>query len=248
MNEISPAPVHSPDAPAEAGFLLQAVNLHKHYHLAGHDLHILRGVNLGVCAGQWLAILGRSGSGKSTLMHLLGGLDRPDQGTVHFNLPGSPRDIFKLKGRSLDHYRSRHVGFVFQQYHLLPELTALENVLMARMIRHGVLGYLLQRRDARQRAQMLLEQVGLADRMRHRPSRLSGGERQRVAIARALMNEPDILLADEPTGNLDTDTGLSLMQVFEDLRAAGQTIVMVTHDVRIAQMADQSLVLDHGRL
>lgn len=225
--------------------LLTATNLHKHYRMGEEDLHVLRGVHVQLERGRWLAILGRSGSGKSTLLHLLGGLDRPDQGNVVFN----GTDLFAMRDDRVDRYRNRHVGFVFQQYHLLPELTALDNVLIAAMVGQSVPGWLGGGRgQARQRAMQILEQLGLQDRLKHRPNKLSGGERQRVAIARALINQPDILLADEPTGNLDADTGTQILELFKKLHQQGQTIIMVTHDTRIAAAADQTVQLDQGRL
>ena len=224
--------------------LLTVTNLHKHYHLGGQDLHVLRGVGLEVEGGKWLAVLGASGSGKSTLLHLVGGLDRPDDGNVQFD----GRDVFKLRGGKLDRYRNRHVGFVFQFYHLLPELTALENVTIAARIGGGLLGWSTAARAARQRGEELLEMLGLKERMKHRPTRLSGGERQRVAIARALINRPQLLLADEPTGNLDADTGSSILDAFRQVHAQGQTIIMVTHDARIAAAADRQVKLERGRL
>ncbi len=224
--------------------LLSTRDLHKHYYLGGQDLHILQGVNLSVTDGQWVAIVGASGSGKSTLLHLLGGLDWPDQGDVEFQHD----DVFKQGRRFLDDYRNRSVGFVFQFYHLLPELTAMENVLIGAMIGCGVLGWPSRRSAFRHRASQLLDQLGLSKRMRHKPAKLSGGERQRVAIARALINEPPLLMADEPTGNLDTDTGRQLLDVLGQLHQAGQTIVMVTHDDRVAQIAQRRLTLEHGRL
>lgn len=224
--------------------LLSTRDLHKHYYLGGQDLHILRGVNLSVANGQWVAIVGASGSGKSTLLHLLGGLDWPDQGDVEFQR----NDVFKQGRRFLDGYRNRSVGFVFQFYHLLPELTAMENVLIGAMIGCGALSWPSQRLAFRHRASQLLDQLGLAERMQHKPAKLSGGERQRVAIARALINEPPLLMADEPTGNLDTDTGQQLLDVLGQLHQAGQTIVMVTHDNRVAQIAQRRLTLEHGQL
>ncbi len=224
--------------------LLQAVGLHKHYHLGGHDLHVLRGVDLEVKRGRWLAIKGASGSGKSTLLHLLGGLDKPDRGTVRFD----ERDVFAQSSGAVDRYRNASVGFVFQFFHLLPELSALENVLVGAMVGSSVWSWGRRRSKAKPRAAALLEQLGLKERMRHRPSKLSGGERQRVAIARALINEPALLLADEPTGNLDAATGGQILDLFRSLHARGQTIVMVTHDDRIALAADESRVLDAGRL
>ena len=224
--------------------ILNADALHKHYRIGGQDLHVLRGIDMQVHAGEWLTVLGASGSGKSTLLHLLGGLDRPDAGTVHFQ----GDDVFALRGGRLDRYRNARVGFVFQFYHLLPELTAVENVLLAAMIRRPMLAWPGTRRAARQRARELLGQLGLGERLRHRPSKLSGGERQRVAVARALMNEPAALLADEPTGNLDEHTGGRLLDVFRELHAQGQTIVMVTHDTSIAEAADRRLTLHEGQL
>ncbi len=224
--------------------LLSAHDLHKHYHMGGEDLHILRGVDLTVKRNEWLAIIGSSGSGKSTLLHLLGGLDRPSQGQVYFD-----GDVVDMKRNSaLDRYRNRDVGFVFQFYHLLPELTTLENVMLSRMVNSGVLGWLSVRAQVKERATQLLEQMGLSHRLKHRPNKLSGGERQRVAIARALLNEPPLLLADEPTGNLDADTGGQILELLQELHAGGQTIVMVTHDPKIAAAADRQLILERGRL
>jgi len=246
MNEISTttsipgrAPGLGPETP-----LLSVTDLHKHYHIGGQDLHVLRGVDVTVDQGEWVAVLGSSGSGKSTLLHLIGGLDRPEQGSVKFD----GRNIFKLPGAAIDRYRNRHVGFVFQSYHLLPELTALENVLTGAMIRSSILGWTGRRGEARKRAIELLDRVGLGDRMKHRPSKLSGGERQRVAIARALVNQPDVLLADEPTGNLDAETGQQIMVLINELHQQGQTIVMVTHDQQIAATADRRLWLRKGEL
>ncbi len=247
MNEYNAttSPVLSGQTPDPSPQTLLSVrNLHKHYRMGGKDLHVLRGAELEVARGQWVTILGASGSGKSTLLHLIGGLDRPDGGTVTFD----GRDIFKLRGGSLDRYRNRHVGFVFQSYHLLPELTALENVLTGAMIRSSILGWPAHRGGARRRAAALLERVGLGERMKHRPNKLSGGERQRVAIARALVNEPDVLLADEPTGNLDAETGKQIMALIAELHQQGQTIVMVTHDREIAASADRRLWLREGAM
>ncbi len=233
-----------PAAPRRDGIVLRASGLHKHYRMGDADLHVLRGANIDVGRGQWTAVLGASGCGKSTLLHLLGGLDRPDSGAVHFH----DRDIFSLRGGRLDRYRSRHVGFVFQAYHLLPELTAMENVLVGAMVSHSLLRWPGQRHALRARATELLTSLGLGGRLRHRPNRLSGGERQRVAIARALVNAPDVLLADEPTGNLDAATGRHILDVFRTLHAKGQTIVMVTHDEHIAAAADRRLRLEEGQL
>ena len=224
--------------------ILRAKNLHKHYHMGGQDLHVLRGVDLTIQKGQWLAILGASGSGKSTLLHLLGGLDRPDQGDIHFR----DSDLSKFKSKRLDYYRNREVGFVFQSYHLLPELTALENVVISAMISRSVLAWPGERAKVRKHATALLERVGLGDRLKHKPTKLSGGERQRVAIARALVNDPALLLADEPTGNLDVETGLQILEIFQELGNEGQTIIMVTHDQRVAALADHRMTLERGKV
>lgn len=224
--------------------LLTVGGLHKHYRMGGQDLHVLRGVDLSVKRGEWVAVLGASGSGKSTLLHLIGALDRPSEGDVFFN----DRSIFTRRQREQDRYRNRHVGFIFQQYHLLPELTALDNVTISTMIGKSPAGWLRQRGPARQRARDILTKLGLGERLKHRPGKLSGGERQRVAIARAMVNQPDVLLADEPTGNLDAKTGAQILEVFSRLHADGQAIVMVTHDQRIAQAADRQVVLESGKL
>ena len=224
--------------------ILVARDLHKTYRMGDDDLHILRGIDLNVRRGEWLAVLGASGSGKSTLLHLLGALDRPDRGHVRFE----DQEIFALRRGGLDRYRSDHVGFVFQFYHLLPELNALDNVLVAAMTASSIFGWVSGRAAVRRRAAQLLDQLGLGDRLRHRPSRLSGGERQRVAIGRALVNRPDLLLADEPTGNLDAATGRKILDVLTRFHKAGQTIVMVTHDRQVAARADRQLVLDNGSL
>ena len=224
--------------------IIQATNLERSFHEAGRELHVLRGVDLTINKGEWVSILGRSGSGKSTLLHLIGGLDRPTQGSVVFD----GTEVFKLSGGSLDRYRNRHAGFVFQFYHLLPELTALENVLLGSMLGSSVFSWPGKRKAARQTAIEMLERVGLQDRLTHRPAKLSGGERQRVAIARALVNRPSVLLADEPTGNLDADTAGSIMELFRGLHKDGQTIVMVTHDQAVAGAGDRVVTLVKGKL
>ncbi|MCE9591492.1 MAG: ABC transporter ATP-binding protein [Planctomycetes bacterium] len=224
--------------------ILRTTSLHKTYRMGGEDLHVLRGVEMSLQKGEWLAVLGASGSGKSTLLHLLGGLDRPDQGSVLFG----GEDIFANGSGGVDRYRNTTVGFVFQFYHLLPELTALENVVICGMIGNGVLAWPGVRAKVRARATEMLERLGLKDRLHHKPSKLSGGERQRVAIARALAHSPALLLADEPTGNLDANTGGQILDVFREFHRAGQTIVMVTHDARVAAAADRRLTLEAGRL
>jgi lipoprotein-releasing system ATP-binding protein len=222
--------------------LLEAQDVHKSYRMGQTQVRVLKGVNLEISAGEFTAVVGASGSGKSTLLHILGALDRPDKGRVCFK----GGDLAKQSGRRLNRFRNRTVGFVFQFYHLLDELNVLENVLLPTMAGKSLAGWLVCRRAAKKRARELLEQFGLAQRVRHKPYQLSGGERQRVAIARALMNEPEILLADEPTGNLDSQTGNGILKVLERLNGAGQSIVMVTHDERIAARAGRIIRLADG--
>ena len=225
--------------------LLLASDVHKTYRLGRVDVPVLRGVSLAVEKGEWVAILGASGSGKSTLLHLLGGLDRPDagKGTVSFD----GRDVSALSARAIDAYRNTQVGFVFQFYHLLPELTVIENVLVSAMIRYGRFGYASRAADLRRRASDLLNLFGLGHRLAHKPSELSGGERQRVAIARALVNQPPVLLADEPTGNLDRASGQTILDLLAQRRQAeGLTVVMVTHDREVAARADRTVRLLDG--
>ncbi|MDH7599526.1 MAG: ABC transporter ATP-binding protein [Sedimentisphaerales bacterium] len=224
--------------------ILSAQGLVKSYWLGTTQVPVLRGVNLDLARGEFLAILGASGSGKSTLLHILGGLDRPDKGRVLFN----GNDISSFTARQLNDYRNRRVGFVFQFYHLLDELDVLENVYLPAMIGKGLVGWLTHKRTAVQRALELIDQVGLGHRIHHRPWQLSGGERQRVAIARALMNKPDLLLADEPTGNLDWATGQGILALFGALHRSGQTIVMVTHDQRVASQATRTVFLADGQV
>jgi len=224
--------------------ILEARDLHRDFHMGGELLHILRGIDFAVQRGQWATILGTSGSGKSTLLHVLGALDRPDRGSLHFK----GQDVLSLRGTKLDRFRSRHVGFIFQFYHLLPELNVLDNTLVSAMAATGVFEWLGNRSDLRRRAVETLNMLGLQDRLRHRPAKLSGGERQRVAIARALMNQPDVLLADEPTGNLDAETGGQLLDILRQLCNAGQTIVMVTHDPAVAEISDTTWTLEEGRI
>jgi lipoprotein-releasing system ATP-binding protein len=232
--------------------LVRVRDVHKTYRLGRVDVPVLHGVDLDVGAGEWVAILGASGSGKSTLLHLIGGLDRPDKarnGRGRGRIEFEGRDLAAHSVRELDRYRTRSVGFVFQFYHLLPELSVLDNVLLGSMIRHGRFGYSARRGELRARARELLGAFGLEARLRHRPAELSGGERQRVAIARALMNEPSLLLADEPTGNLDRKTGGTILDVLDRVRVErGQTMLMVTHDPEIAARADRIVHLVDGRV
>jgi lipoprotein-releasing system ATP-binding protein len=225
-------------------FILKAEGLYKSYRMGETKVSVLRGVDLAVSKGEFVAIVGASGSGKSTLLHILGALDRPDKGVVSFQ----GRDLSRMGQRELNKFRNKMVGFVFQFYHLLDELSVLENVFLPAMASKSVFGWIGSRRWARNQAGRLLGELALSERANHKPYQLSGGERQRVAIGRALMNEPRILLADEPTGNLDSATGNGILNVFEKLNKTGQTIVMVTHDERIAQKAGRIITLVDGKV
>ncbi|MCB9844901.1 MAG: ABC transporter ATP-binding protein [Phycisphaeraceae bacterium] len=227
---------------------LSARAVSKTYRLGRVDVPVLREASISLRKGEWVAILGASGSGKSTLLHLLGGLDRPDRES-RSAIVYEDRALSDMSARELDRYRAHNVGFIFQFYHLLPELNVIENVLVASMVARGRLGYRLRRRALRERASDLLGAMGLSHRLSHRPAELSGGERQRVAIARALMNEPDVLLADEPTGNLDHKTGQSILDGIAQLRRQrDQTILMVTHDPAVAARAGRVVHLRDGRV
>jgi ABC-type lipoprotein export system ATPase subunit len=228
------------EAPAPAtGPLLVTRALRKSYVMGRRTLEVLRGIDLTVERGGFTALRGASGAGKSTLLHLLGGLDLPNAGEILFD----GTDLRALAPRALAQWRNRRVGFIFQAYHLLPELSALENVMLpARLARVAPV-------EAARRAGALLERVGLGLRLEHRPYELSGGEQQRVAIARSLVNAPDLILADEPTGNLDSRTGEEIIQLLEALRAErGATLVMATHDARIAARARRVIELADGQL
>ena len=218
--------------------VLEATALGKRYRDARRQIAVLNALELSVAPGEWLAILGASGAGKSTLLNLLGGLDAPSEGEV--SVAGQPLAGMSENERS--QWRNQRLGFVFQMHHLLPEFTALESVAMPARI--GGLG----KRAAEQRAQSLLEQLGLADRLSHRPAALSGGERQRVAIARALVNEPACVLMDEPTGNLDPDTAEQVLAAMDALRDGNTAFIVVTHDPAIAVRMDRQLTLVNGRL
>lgn len=224
--------------------IVRVHGLHKHYRIGHEDLHVLRGVDLTVADGEWLAVLGASGSGKSTLLHLMGGLDTPSDGGVRFREAA----LFALSTAGRDRFRNRHVGFVFQFYHLLPELNVLENTMLTPMIGRPLWRWPGEKTSLRRAAAQLLERLGLGERLKHRPRELSGGERQRVAIARALINSPDLLLADEPTGNLDRGTGERILDLLAELHRAGQTLVMVTHDPAVAARADRVVELEAGVL
>ena len=230
------AKVVSPD------LILRATGIHRVFKMGDSSIAVLKGVDMSIRRGEFVAIEGRSGSGKSTLMHILGALDAPDSGNVEFD-----GEDYDRVGRS--QLRNKQFGFVFQFYHLLPELNVLENTLLAPMISNSWLAFRSNRAALTARGTEVLASLGMSHRLKHKPSQLSGGERQRVAIARALMNSPRVLFADEPTGNLDAETGLQIMAVLEKLhRDQGQTIVMVTHDRSLARTADRVLVLKEGRL
>ncbi|MEM6979354.1 MAG: ABC transporter ATP-binding protein [Planctomycetota bacterium] len=225
--------------------MLEARQIYKSYFKKSVELPVLRGVDVRFAPGELTALVGRSGSGKSTLMHILATLDRPDVGEVWFD----GRRVDDLPRRGRDAFRNRDIGIIFQFYHLLPELTALENVLSPAMIRQSVFGYWTHRRSLRHRAHAMLERVGLLERRHHKPAEMSGGEIQRVAIARALMCEPKMLLADEPTGNLDTETGATILELLRQLnRDDGLTIAMITHDDGIAATADRCINMTDGLL
>jgi lipoprotein-releasing system ATP-binding protein len=225
--------------------ILAASGIRKSFRMGDSDIRVLKNVNLTLIAGEFVAIEGRSGSGKSTLLHILGALDEPTAGAVMYE----GRDIAKLSASQRAILRCREFGFVFQFYHLLPELNVLENTMLASMIENSLMAFSAHSKELKDRARELLDQMGLGHRLRHRPQHLSGGERQRVAIARALVNKPRVLFADEPTGNLDVETGRQIMGVLEKLHQQNnQTIVMVTHDRSLARRADRVLVLEGGEL
>ena len=226
-------------APCAEEFILQAHGLHKSFYVGKRKLEILRGISMNVRPGEFIALCGASGAGKSTLLNLLAGLDTPDEGYVL--LDGKRTDL--LSDKELTQIRNRQIGFIFQSYHLLPEFDALENVSMpARIARRPY-------RETVSEAEQLLCRVGLEDRIEHRPSELSGGEQQRVAIARALINHPSLLIADEPTGNLDSKTGREILDLLLQLRSERRcSLVMATHDAGIADQADHTFHIMDGRL
>lgn len=224
--------------------ILRAENVHRVFY-KGSEVPVLRGVNLEVNAGEFLSIVGSSGSGKTTFLHILGTLDKPTEGAVYWR----GERIDNKPPRIKDKYRNQSVGFVFQFYHLLPELSTLENVLLPKMIDLGPIQFWRNKSKLTQQAKDLLARVGLAHRLHHRPSELSGGEMQRTAIARALISDPEVLLADEPTGNLDAETGQKIFILLDEIRReANLTLILVTHDVSLAQRADRMLRLTQGVL
>jgi predicted ABC-type transport system involved in lysophospholipase L1 biosynthesis ATPase subunit len=218
--------------------ILRAEEVHKTYHIGRRSVEVLHGVSLTIHRGETISIMGASGAGKSTLMHILGGLDRPDSGDIFFE----DTSLVKMNPAKRAAFRAKRCGFIFQSYHLLPELDVLQNVILPSMaVGNG--------RDVKARAEELLEKVGLAGRMDHRPMELSGGEQQRVAIARALMNDPDLILADEPTGNLDSHTGENILNNLFDLaQSATRTLIIVTHNDAVARRCQRELVLKDGKL
>lgn len=224
---------------------VRVAGLRRDFLSAGRVLQILKGIDLEVARGESVAIVGKSGGGKSTLLHLIGLLDRPTEGTVE--LDGI--ETTRASRGTRDRLRRDHIGFVFQFYHLLPELTAEQNVLLGAMMNVSPFHWLGRRGEAKKRAQALLDRVGLLDRARHLPTKLSGGERQRVAIARALLRDPELLLCDEPTGNLDEGTSGDVENLLIEIqRERHAAMVLVTHNLRLAGRLERVLVLEGGRL
>jgi putative ABC transport system ATP-binding protein len=213
-------------------------HVHKHFTMGSYQIEVLKDVSFAIEAGDSVAIMGPSGSGKSTLLHILGGLERPSTGDVRF----ADLLLSSLDDRALSHVRNSKIGFVFQAFHLIPRLSVLENVEVPLLYTR------LPAREARQRALAAIESVGLEERVQHKPTELSGGERQRVAIARALVNEPALILADEPTGNLDTKTGREIMEIFQRLHASSKAVVLVTHNHEVAAFAHRRVVIEDGRI
>ena len=219
--------------------MIEARDLKKSFHLDQTEVHVLKGVSLEIKRGEMVAIVGASGVGKTTLLHILGTLDRPTSGTVRFD----GDDVFAKDDQTLADFRNRKIGFVFQFHHLLPEFTALENVMMPALIRRQ------GEKEARAAAEAVLKEVGLAHRLEHRIGELSGGEQQRVAVARALVLQPNVVFADEPTGNLDTHTGEEVFRLMRDLnRAKGITFVIVTHNEALSNQANRIIRMVDGQI
>ena len=218
--------------------LISIEGLRKTYHIGTQQVHALDGLDLAIDVNEYVALMGPSGSGKSTLMNVLGCLDSPTAGSYHLN----GQNVANLDEDALAEIRNREIGFVFQTFNLLPRYSALENVALP-LIYAG-----LSKRERLERAEEVLEMVGLQDRMVHKPNELSGGQRQRVAVARALVNRPSIILADEPTGNLDTATSMEIMNLFGEIQAAGNTVILVTHEEDIAECAQRIVRLRDGKV
>jgi lipoprotein-releasing system ATP-binding protein len=242
---MAQATLTTPTTPTATDPILRCSGLRKTFRMGDSTVEVLKHVDLVVRRGEFLAIEGRSGSGKSTLLHLLGALDVADGGSVQYE----EQEFTALSAAERSRLRNTQFGFVFQFYHLLPELNVLENTLLAPMIEHSWTNFHTKKQELHERATGILDQLGMSHRLKHRPAQLSGGERQRVAIARALINDPRVLFADEPTGNLDAETGRQIMNVLEKLhREKNQTILMVTHDRSLAREADRVLLLKEGHL
>lgn len=215
--------------------MIRAENIHKSFG----NLHVLKGIDINIAQGEIVSIVGASGAGKSTLLHILGTLDRADKGQIFFD----EKQIDRMPEKELSSFRNKHIGFVFQFHHLLPEFTALENVCIPAFIGK------VSRSEATKKAIDLLTYLNLKERTEHKPSELSGGEQQRLAVARALINDPKVILADEPSGNLDSKSAKELHNLFFDLRARfNQTFVIVTHNLELADMADRKLTIVDGRI
>ncbi len=223
---------------AHDDIVLEGIDIHKSFQTGAETLHVLKGVDIRIRRGEIVSVVGASGVGKSTLLHILGALDRPTQGKVRLD----STDVFSLSDKKLAHFRNKTVGFVFQFHHLLPEFSALENVMMPRLIAGEEMGAI------RGKAERFLSEVGLAERINHKPGELSGGEQQRVAVARALVNEPQIVIADEPSGNLDKATGEELHNLLSELnRKKNQTFIIATHNQLLAQRAHRIVTLVDGK-
>ena len=218
--------------------MIELVNIHKSYHLGKEEVPILKDINLKIYDGEFVAIMGPSGSGKSTLMNIIGCLDRASSGSYLLN----EQEISTYSDEELAKVRNIHIGFVFQQFQLLPRLTAVENVELP-MVYAGV-----TRKERRARAEAALEKVGLSERMKHLPSELSGGQKQRVAIARSIVNNPTLILADEPTGALDTKTSADIMEQFSQLNADGTTVVVITHEPEVAEYTSRTVIVRDGKV
>ena len=218
--------------------IIKLQNINKSYKVGENSLHVLKDINLTVEKGEFIAILGASDSGKSTLMNIIGCMDNSDDGEYFLE----DIQIHKCGDDELGKVRNENIGFIFQKYHLIPQYTVIQNVMMPLLIRG------MSRREATEKAREILESIGLGDRMNHKPNELSGGQQQRVAIARALVTKPALLLADEPTGALDSNTGKEILQLFKKLNEIGNTIIMITHDTNVANYSKRVLYLDDGVL